>query len=152
MTEVFTLEAAPDGLDRVEDSLGRGWTEVLDALVPIIQNGERSIFLEERSPGGNPWAPLAASTIARKGFSKILVETGRLFESLTTPGGTTDTHWETSEDPIVLVFGTKVEYAQFHQTGTRRMPARPAVGLTQAATDGIVATVADAAAARIAGS
>lgn len=35
-------------------------------------------FAAGRSPDGQPWAPLKPSTIARKGSSKPLVQTGRL--------------------------------------------------------------------------
>lgn len=115
----------------------------MDELVPLIQEGERQAFFEERTPGGEPWAPLSPVTIAMKGarsghvaaHSTILIDTGRLFESLTTPDGTSDTIWITGDR--FLTFGTSVPYAIFHETGTARMPARPAVGLSDETADQI---------------
>lgn len=128
----------------IQSRLDGPWADVLDSLVPILQDAERSVFLNEISPDGLTWPPLSPVTIDRKGFSKKLVETGRLFESLTTPNGTADTIWETSEDPAFLTFGTSVPYGIFHQTGTRRMPARPFMGASEQTLDRLAARVADA--------
>jgi phage gpG-like protein len=92
---------------------------------------------------------LSQVTIDRKGFSQILVHTGRLYESVVTPNGTSDTIWETSADPAYLIFGTSVPYARYHQTGTRRMPARPFMGMNRKTEQEIVNAVADAAVKRI---
>lgn len=77
------------------------------------------------------WKPLAKSTLrqkARLGYpSDILVRTGRLMRSLASK--TTDTVEEiTSRD---LRIGTGVPYAIYHQKGTKKMPARPLIALTQ---------------------
>lgn len=48
-----------------------------------------------------------------------LVRTGRLSESLTTLAGPPNDIGRNS-----ATFGTNVEYARFHQSGTRHMPAR----------------------------
>lgn len=47
-------------------------------LVREIQRGIRS-----QAPGGHPFVQLAASTIARKGSSKALIDTGFLINSIT---------------------------------------------------------------------
>ncbi|MHB9129741.1 MAG: phage virion morphogenesis protein [Armatimonadota bacterium] len=47
-------------------------------LVREIQRGIRS-----QAPGGQPFVQLAASTIARKGSSKALIDTGFLINSIT---------------------------------------------------------------------
>jgi phage gpG-like protein len=115
----------------------------MDELVPLIQACEQRSFLAEQTPGGEAWTPLAESTIAHKGkrsgligaHSTILIDTGRLFESLTLEDGTSDTIWITGDK--FLTFGTSVPYAIFHETGTSRMPARPAVGINDATADQI---------------
>ena len=105
------------------------------------------MYLGQHGPDGTTWASLSPVTIARKEHSAILVDTGRMFESLTTPNGTQDTIWITG--PNWLTFGTEVEYAHFHQTGTKRMPARPHVGLNEATVTQISQRLADAVASRI---
>ena len=129
----------------------------MDELVPIIQACEAQAFHGQHTPGGEEWAPLAESTIARKGarsgiigpHSTILVDTGRLFESLTLEDGTSDTIWITGDR--FLTFGTSVPYAIFHETGTSRMPARPAVGVNAETVDQIGDMVAGFVADKIAG-
>jgi phage gpG-like protein len=96
-----------------------------------------------------PWEELSPVTVDAKGFAKVLVKTGRLYESVVTPNGTSDTIWETSADPAYLIFGTSVPYAKYHQTGTRRMPARPFMGMNRKTEDQVVNAVADAAVKRI---
>jgi phage gpG-like protein len=119
----------------------------MDELVPLIQACEAQAFHGQHTPGGEAWAPLAPSTIAMKGrrsgligpHSTILVDTGRLFESLTLEDGTSDTIWITGDR--FLTFGTDVPYAIFHETGTARMPARPAVGINDNTADQIADAV-----------
>lgn len=134
---------------QMQDTLDGPWADVLDSLVPIIQGGERTIFLNETTPEGIPWEALSDITVSRKGFSKKLVETGRLYESVTTANGTADTIWETSEDPAYLVFGTSVPYGRFHMTGTKRMPARPFMGISSQTFDRVAEAVAEAATAKL---
>lgn len=121
----------------------------MDELVPLIQACEAQAFHGGHTPGGEDWAPLAESTIASKGarsgivgpHSTILVDTGRLFESLTLEDGTSDTIWITGDK--FITFGTSVPYAIFHETGTSRMPARPAVGINDNTADQIADAVGE---------
>lgn len=62
-----------------------------------------------------PWAPLAASTVKRKGHDKLLYDTGKLRDSITL-GDVTDTR---------ATVGTDAPYSIFHQLGTKKMSARP---------------------------
>lgn len=118
------------------------YTKDLDQAVTILQGFERRLYLEQRDADGNSWAPLAESTIQRKEHAAILVDSGRMYESLTTPDGTQDTIWQTGK--TWLRFGTSVPYAHFHQTGTKRMPARPHVGVDQLAADMIARILGEA--------
>ncbi len=117
------------------DSIGARGADLMP-LWPVIHqsflDGEKRRF-DDEGPG---WAPLAPSTVARKGFATILVETGALKASLTedkAPGAVY------REMPDGLEMGTdyrsprqggrwaSVALASFHQFGTRRMPARPVI-------------------------
>lgn len=87
--------------------------------------------------GGTKWAPLAASTRRRKqrrGKTKILVNTGRLRNSLRV-------RVRRNGSGVVLVFSADAPYAGFHQFGTSRMPARPVVEITASDEDRIVRDV-----------
>lgn len=85
----------------------------------------RRINSEKTAPSGAAWAPLKASTIARKGTNNILVDKGRLLGSIR--------HIALSDEAEV---GTNVFYGKFHQYGTKsktggqKMPARPFIGLS----------------------
>ena len=86
---------------------------------------------EEVDPYGNPWAPLAESTIKRKGGdSRILRRTDRMLDELSirpSPGA-----------GLTLTFGAP--YAAFHQVGTKDMPARrllPIAAMPKAWSDAI---------------
>lgn len=62
-------------------------------------------------PDGNPWAPLSAATLAkkRKNADKILVESGRLMNSL-----------DYVASPDSLLFGTNSIYGAIHQFGAEQ--------------------------------
>lgn len=99
---------------------------------------------QEQAPDGAAHAPLAASTVARKGFSRILYEYGDLRESV---AGTGDGHIE-EVGPASVVLGTEHQkkgkpVAGFLQGGTSRMPARPFVGATEKMGDRAAELVSD---------
>ncbi len=75
-------------------------------------------FEREAGPAG-AWAPLQPSTLARKRGRKILTETGTLRGSVAMDVGAGS-----------VEVGTNVPYGKYHQFGTRRMVARPWLGLT----------------------
>lgn len=77
-------------------------------------------FMMEKDPWGRPWKPLKPATIERKRSSKILRDTGRLWQSFT---------WRVEGD--TLHFGTNVEYAPYHQFGTKHIPRRPFLPLDE---------------------
>ena len=116
------------------------YSDDLAEFLPVLRGDHEEMFSGEHDSTGSGWEPLAESTIQRKGHDIILFEKGHLKESLISDGGagqiaeTSDRH---------LAFGTEVEYAGYHQSGTSRMPARPPVGLREDTLDEIVETVAD---------
>lgn len=95
----------------------------------MLERATLERFATEGAYGGEKWAPLAPSTLARKDPGKgILVDSGRLRASLTQ---------ETAPDsirallPQSLHWGSSVPYGVFHQKGTSRMPQRRVVKLPQ---------------------
>lgn len=96
-----------------------------------------AIELQFDSEGGHAsggWAPLKASTVAekaRKGLDPhILRATDRLKDSLTRKFD--PDHIEELVGPDTLRIGSTVGYGAFHQTGTKRMPRRRPVALSEA--------------------
>jgi phage gpG-like protein len=79
-------------------------------------------FDTEGAYGGEPWAPLADSTLRSKPAGlKILVRTGKLKGSFRTR----------KVLPDLLEWGSDVAYGVYHMKGTSRMPARPPVKLPE---------------------
>jgi phage gpG-like protein len=93
---------------------------------------ERSQFDSEGRTGSGGWAPLKPRTVASKAARgldpRILRATERLRKSLTNKTSS-DQQFEYDSDS--MSFGTRVPYARYHQTGTRRMPARKPVELSE---------------------
>jgi len=77
------------------------------------------------SPTGERWAPLAESTVARKGHATILVDKGNLRQSLTVLGSSDNVNAVSERGSL---FGTRDAKSVFHQFGTSRMPQREHVG------------------------
>lgn len=92
--------------DRLDDRSG-----LLDLLADLIADYETDVF---DTSGHGQWAPLDPATVAQKGSSRILVETGGLLEALTGEGR--------SEGESVVLSGT--EYAGYLKGGARGAPPR----------------------------
>lgn len=96
-----------------------------DRRVPLTQAAvymeasTKQRFIQQISPDGQPWEPLAASTLRYKQSGTILRETSRLFNSI----------GYDVRGSEARVF-TNVEYARYHQFGTRKMSARPFLGFS----------------------
>lgn len=103
------------------------FTWAFEQIADNFYAGEGEMF-SSGGGGAGGWAPLKDSTIARKGSSEILVETGMLRDSLTTREGAFSRF---GLQPKRLEMGSSVPYGAYHQTGTSRMPARPPVKLTE---------------------
>jgi phage gpG-like protein len=101
-------------------------------FMEYMRSVERSQFDSEGRTGSGGWAPLKPSTVANKAARgldpRILRATDRLRRSLTN---------KTSPDHIEeinadsFVFGSRVPYGRYHQKGTRRMPQRRPVELSE---------------------
>ena len=82
-------------------------------------------FRQAGLPSGG-WSPLDPEYSAWKNLREpgagTMIRTGRLFRSLTSLDAPPN-----KIDIMEATFGTKVEYAKFHQYGTTRMPQRKVV-------------------------
>ncbi len=119
-------------LNDFQASLG-GNSPALAAVADDLRGMIAEQFATEGAAGGTPWTPLAASTLrkSRHVRSGILNLTGALRRSLTDPAA--PGHVEEIGGGQLL-FGTDLAFAGFHQTGTRRMPARPILVLSDDST------------------
>ena len=86
----------------------------------------RERFNKEQSPEGQKWKPLADATIRRRkkrhkrGQMKILHDTGELRRSMA---------YEAGNNSVKV--GSVLKYAQTHQFGRGKIPARPFLGVTE---------------------
>lgn len=90
----------------------RDWAPAFRVMAEEVL--QPSVMRQFDSEGHGTWAQLAPSTIARKGHSIILFETGELKGSFRR-GGTG--HVE-DIDRQSMRWGTRIPHALFHQTGT----------------------------------
>jgi phage gpG-like protein len=103
-----------------------------ERFMEYMRSVERSQFDSEGRTGSGGWAPLKPRTVASKAARgldpRILRATDHLRKSLTN---------KTSPDHIEQInadtwfFATRDPKAKFHQTGTRKMPRRPPVELSE---------------------
>ena len=82
-------------------------------------------FRQGGLPSGG-WSPLdpqyAAWKNLRQPGAETMIRTGRLFRSLTSLDASPN-----KINDMDATFGTKIEYAKFHQYGTNKMPKRKVV-------------------------
>ena len=101
------------------------FTPVLLKAKQQIKAANAANFTSNGLPVGG-WAPLdpvyAAWKMARFPGAPPMVQTGRLFASLTGATASFETMTNTS-----ITIGTSVEYAKFHQYGTTKMAKRKIV-------------------------
>jgi phage gpG-like protein len=120
-------EAVGKALDAFQDSLADN-SPALREIADDFREMVAQQFASEGRAGGAPWAIRKSRGGARSRSAgwPLLVRTGTLRDSLTAPGAA---HIE-EMDARSLTLGSRVPYAMFHQLGTRRMPARPMIVLT----------------------
>lgn len=111
-------------------------------VAPSILTALRSIVADQfASQGRGLWRPLSkryAAQKARKYPGKtILRRTDRMYDSLVKRTASSIVSINKNE----LTYGTSVPYASFHQAGTKKMPARKIIALTEADNDRIVKAV-----------
>ncbi|MBV9210630.1 MAG: phage virion morphogenesis protein [Acidobacteria bacterium] len=114
-------------LSRFAEDMKAPITE-LELGEPVAQDLREIVDDRFQNDGFGKWPELAPSTLEEKrrewgSFAElsVLVESGDLKRSLTRKGAKGAV---LDIQPDELTVGTTIRYARFHQTGTRRMPAR----------------------------
>lgn len=123
--QFIRIEGLDDAIRRIEDipnAVQRAFKspQVLHGVGKILRgSGKRTV-----TQGGRPaWKPLAASTIARKGSSKPLIDKGTLRNSL---------DYEVEGGELYLAAAGYLKYHQFREGRTAaRFPARPVWGVQE---------------------
>jgi phage gpG-like protein len=104
------------------------WRPLWADIAAVFYVGESARFDTE---GFGTWPALSPGYAKWKAKNypgkPILTRTGALRESLTSKSGAAAIY---EPEPQQLTLGTRIKYAEFHQTGTSRMPARPPVGIS----------------------
>lgn len=109
----FDVDAA--AAQRWLDGIGRRLdqpTGLLDSLVDHVHEYESDVFA---TGGFGTWPGLAEGTARQKSSSRLLVESGDLFDALTS---------NADVDGDLLTVGADVDHARYHRSGTSRMPRR----------------------------
>jgi len=89
---------------------------VFDLIALDMMRTEDKMFSSQGRRYGGMWKPLAPSTVYKKGHSTILVDTGALRRSLTTPEAP---YQILNIDNEGILFGTSRPWAYVHQYGSR---------------------------------
>lgn len=106
----------------------------LKVIRVLVIAEQKEHFARGEAPDGTPWLPLKRPRrrprdrrkSRRAGTDKPLRDTGLLMASVSARGvNTIDVMTATG-----LEFGSSLNYAGFHQHGTRHIPARPFLGLS----------------------
>lgn len=117
---------------------------VFRLIMADIEEDEAAMYAGNHGPNGEAWAPLADSTVRRKGHDTILRDTGRLWgsEAADEPPYAIRTMFDDG-DVKGFVFGTSHPAAKFLQAGTKTMPARPHLGFTEDRIDRAIEMILD---------
>ena len=102
-------------LDDVNDEVSDHRSFFRQEAVPAVRREVRKIF---NTRGYGRWTPLSRLTILRKGHDRQLIDTRRYFRDATQTPRLTISRSR-------LVYGVDTPYADYHEEGTRYIPARP---------------------------
>lgn len=136
-----------EGLNQFMVELEREAMEInlapaMEVELSELEREHGEYFATATGPDGQPWAPLAPSTIKRKGHATILIDSDAMHKSLVEQAG--DSIREIVQGSTqALGFGTHDPKSPFHASGTPRMPARPHMGMTEQYVDKMVERTAD---------
>lgn len=124
---IETLQRGFNRLEKLDD-----WRSVWPAVIAEFHVIESEQFASEGAAGGSKWEPLkevyAEFKEVRYPGKPILQATSDLVYSLT-DSEAFGAIVRPSENELIL--GTSVPYAIFHQRGTRNMPARKPINLSE---------------------
>lgn len=123
------------GLSRLAERM-EDMSPVMREVGDAVREASMDAFKREASPEGAKWPPLSPATIRRRRggpVHRILQDTGALRQSIV----------KRLEGNRSVIVGARVEYAPFHQFGTKRMPARPFLGVSPATREEIMDVIDD---------
>jgi phage gpG-like protein len=141
---VNSLDDLASLLDRMVDPVLRPQmsTQRWQGVIDFLEEVEKRLFAEERSPDGDSWPELSEWTKRAKGHGIKLVETMLLIDSMTNSSGQHAIR-DTGQDE--LFFGTNRPWAAVHQDGSGDVPQREFAGLGGDDLESVVDLIADAA-------
>ena len=129
----FTYALNPESVEKALAGFQESLADQAPALARVADDFREMIgqqFTSEGRAEGTPWPELSPATLRRQHASTpILYKTGALLRSLREHGAAG--HVEELEG-YSLTLGSRLPYALYHQTGTRRLPARPIIVLSGA--------------------
>ena len=100
------------------------FSPVLISIGKVVSKYEQLNFDSQGSVFNSPWHPLSPNTIKQKerlGFTQDLVRTGKLRDSLQ----------DLMFTPTSVSIPNKIDYANYINLGTSKMPARILVGVSR---------------------
>lgn len=121
----LTLSIEVDRLANVVGALD--FREPLKVAGIMLASEAKMSFVNQASPDGSPWAPFKRTPSARRGgkSAKLLRDTGLLMASYQGGQG----HAE-NVTALSMEWGSSLDRAGWHNSGTRTIPARPQAGFT----------------------
>lgn len=126
----FECEAIQQAFQRLA-AQGGNLRDAARKVAGVLKQEAEFAFEREQSPEGEAWKPLDEDYRVRRfeqGYTgNKLHRTGMLIASVGVDYGDT-----------FAVIGAGEPYGQYHQLGTKKMPARPFIGLGQDGVDEIV--------------
>jgi hypothetical protein len=141
VTDTILIQGTGDAASIVDEI---DFSQLLKDFRYDLAKAASANFANQSTSDGQAWGPLAKGTQRRKGLNPILVKTGALRASLVDVDGAENVDDVKSHE---LVDGTAINYATFHETGTKFMPARPVIGMSTTTFNQFVTRIADSTAA-----
>lgn len=127
---VWDISKTVAALQAMADRL-RGLRPLWRSVLPYLQRATGQTFASQGGRIGQQWQPLSTGYAKRKARvfpgKPILRATDAMFNSLTSQTG--DSVVEMTGDS--LVYGTRDRKAKWHQGGTRKMPRRKILAVTE---------------------
>lgn len=131
-TEYASLEEfSRDFLDLLAHGV-EDYNPLFDQLAQAVRAETFQGFQREVDPDGVPWKPLKRPRRNSKGRDRILQDKGFMRSSVTAKGARNS--FERREH-MAMEMGTNIDYAVYHQYGTRFIPVRQFLGVSAALAD-----------------
>lgn len=141
--QTLNLQGLADTLRGMSvDPASLDYTHGLKAASVYLSAQAKRCFSESRTPDGAQWPPLKNPSRRRGGrTAKPLVDKGLLMASMSAVAATNGAVRDITKTSVE--HGSNLEYAGWQNDGTRTIPARPFVGITDAMAAKIETIIAD---------